>query len=88
MKFFSLAAIAGLASAQMTMTLPQAQLLVNKYDRNGDGELEWNEFRVMVRAHLHGRRMTAGQWGFVHRSFNAASGADHTLTAAELATMH
>ena len=86
MKFGTLALV-GSASA---LSLPNAKVIVNRWDRNGDHCLEWGEFRAADAFHLHqhGIQGNPQQWAFMHNVFNQNAGADHCITAWELHNMH
>ena len=63
MKLLFVALLGSVASA---MTLATAQAEINKYDTNGDGDLEWREYRRLVSVHMNNQRLTTQQWQMIH----------------------
>ena len=84
MKFLSLA-LGGAAAA--APTLAQAEIVVHKYDANGDGCLEFNEFwHVMqAKAAAQGQPLPPQMRGLVQFAFQQKAGPDQCLQPAEIA---
>ena len=82
MKFAALALV-GAASA---ITLQRATLVVDRWDANHDGCLEFPEFWAFMehRAAAQGQALPPQFRGLLHMAFNQHAGPDHCLQPAEL----
>ena len=82
MKFLSLALIGTTAA----VTLQEAKTVVNAWDSNKDGCLEFNEFWAFIKTRPQFKNMdkTPHFRKLMHYGFNRHAGPDHCITPQEL----